>query len=830
MTGPLDDPNHPLAKIIAEAELASNREELEAAQAKLRSLLAEGFVEADRSHQPYSPALDMTDAFRAEYFPQAEGGAEAGFAGFIGGFAVEVANALASAERRIAFRLKTLLGFRGLRMVEEGDSWTQYPLFLEDIVDQLDRASDFAIYSVGAAGDLVADMAQKKEYLQAIKVSKANAMLLSGGGNDLFGNLKDVLVDYTPGAAPAALINDVAFDPVFQSVMAGYRTIISDVVSQYPHVVIFGHGYDLPFPLEDGKWIGPALQFRGIPFDVGREVLRVLMDRFNAALAELDASQPNFVYCDLRGEVDRGTNSWHDELHPKNAGYARAAAVIEAEIRKRMVGGGESASFAGMESAMAGGVPGGAEHHTNVTQTIVLDPGHGGTTVIGGSSPNNAVGPNGTLEKAVTLDVALRARDILQDRGFTVLLTRETDVNSGLVTRAGVAKAARAAAFVSIHFNGLNGNVQGTETFVHSSLSAGGGQASQALCRAVQAEMVAALGHRDRNALHPGGIKFGGFRVINPANHASGTAAVLHEVSFMDTAAEEARLGTVSYRRKIATALADGIETYMADTVGPEFAPVASAELEDGFELASLNPELISHSAPLPGMGGGESAGISNGHMIAESAPANAFLQALAASEARFEARGEMSPPNLEGDEPDDFDPSLPAVFSGMSTNPEANLALLSGVFGGVESTGFDHAAFEAFIDGLNLRYFSANEFLVLGNQNRSGPCKGKNSLPPQLLWPRMTNTALMIDEIRHRLGAPVTISSAYRAPPYNSCIDGAPGSEHMNFNALDWQCSVGTPTEWVKVARDLRRENPSRFNGYIEPYNTFVHIDTRHV
>lgn len=830
MTGPLDNPDHPLAKIIAEAESATVREELEAAQARLRTLLAEGFVKTEGADQPYSAALEMTDAFRAEYFSQAEGGAEAEFGEFIGGFAVDAANALATSERRIAFRLKTLFGFRGLRVVEEGDSWTQYPILLEDIVDQLDQNSDFAIYSVGAAGDLVADMAQKKEYLRAIKVSKATSMLLSGGGNDLFGNLKDVLFDYTPGATPAALINDVAFDPVFQSVMAGYRTIISDVVSEYPHVVIFGHGYDLPFPLDDGKWIGPAFQFRGIPFDVGREVLRVLMDRFNSALAALDASEFNFVYCDLRGQVDRGPNSWHDELHPKNAGYGRAAAVIEGEIRKRMVSGAESASFAGMESGTTGGTMGGAEHHTNVTQTIVLDPGHGGTTKVGGSSANNAVGPNGTLEKTVTLDVALRARDILQDRGFTVLLTRETDVNSSLSARAGVAKAAHAAAFVSIHFNGLNGSTQGTETFVHSSLSAGGGQASQALCRAVQAEVVAALGHRDRNALHPGGIKFGGFGVINPASHARGTAAVLHEVSFMDTAAEEARLGTVSYRRKIATALADGIETYMTGTLGAEFATFASTELEDGFDMASINPGLTSHSAPLPGMGGGESAGISNGHMIAESVPANAFLYSLAASEARFVSRGGVSSSDEEGNEPDDFDPSLPAIFSGMSANAESNIGLLSGVFGGVESTGFDHAAFEAFIDSLNLRYFSANEFLFLGNSNNSGGCIGKNSLPPESLWPRLTNTALMIDEIRHRLGASVTISSAYRAEPYNTCIGGATKSQHMNFNALDWRCSTGTPADWFKVATDLRTEDPGRFNGFIKQYNTFVHIDTRHV
>ena len=35
--------------------------------------------------------------------------------------------------------------------------------------------------------------------------------------------------------------------------------------------------------------------------------------------------------------------------------------------------------------------------------TIVIDPGHGGDVKVGGSSPNNARGPSGVLEKALTL-------------------------------------------------------------------------------------------------------------------------------------------------------------------------------------------------------------------------------------------------------------------------------------------------------------------------------------------------------------------------------------------------------------------------------------------
>src|SRR5690348_14093497 len=41
-----------------------------------------------------------------------------------------------------------------------------------------------------------------------------------------------------------------------------------------------------------------------------------------------------------------------------------------------------------------------------IMATIVIDPGHGGSEDLLGSSANHAVGPNGTLEKTLTLDVA----------------------------------------------------------------------------------------------------------------------------------------------------------------------------------------------------------------------------------------------------------------------------------------------------------------------------------------------------------------------------------------------------------------------------------------
>src|SRR3954468_10853030 len=87
--------------------------------------------------------------------------------------------------------------------------------------------------------------------------------------------------------------------------------------------------------------------------------------------------------------------------------------------------------------------------------TVVIDPGHGGAAPVGGSSPNNATGPNGLLEKDLTLDLGRRVSTLLAPRA-TVILTRTTDVNLSLADRAKVAHDANADVFLSIHLNGFN--------------------------------------------------------------------------------------------------------------------------------------------------------------------------------------------------------------------------------------------------------------------------------------------------------------------------------------------------------------------------------------
>lgn len=185
--------------------------------------------------------------------------------------------------------------------------------------------------------------------------------------------------------------------------------------------------------------------------------------------------------------------------------------------------------------------------------TVVLDPGHGGTATVGGSSPNNATGPSGLREKTVTLDIAKRVRPLLAADGITVKMTRTTDVNLGLQARAAIAKAAGADAFVAIHFNGFDHVVQGTETYHHTN----GSPDSRALAHNIQAAVQKATALKDR------GVKKANFGVLRPASHAASTAACLVEISFMDIAAEEARLRTTAYKNNVAKAIASAIKGWL---------------------------------------------------------------------------------------------------------------------------------------------------------------------------------------------------------------------------------------------------------------------------
>jgi len=841
-------------------------------QEALRTLLQELYEPADQTDKPFDVAIQLRPDIRAEIAAVAvESDA-----------AMNWANRIARASRWLAYQAKTAAGFDGIRIVDEGDSWFQYPLLLDDTIDQLSRDPDKAVFSLSGAGDLLGAMADRREYLEALEQTGARVMLLSGGGNDMLGEgrFAGFLLPYSDGKTGAELLNMPLVEAELRRAIDNYRRILSEVQQRFPAVRVLGHAYDVAHPQSDGRWIGQPLTERGIPLEVGRTVVRAVLDGFATQLLGLEGEFPSFRFVDLRDKVDRGRNSWFDELHPKAPGFGRAAQAFRdaiAELASETVV--ESAGRVGAAVPVTRSVPGvpvagvvappvtvaevdvaavlapaaGLEAGSRL---IVLDPGHGGApppSKVGGSSWNNAIGPQGTLEKVLTFDVAGRTKAILESRGNQVLLTRAGDVNPSLAERAGVARQRNADAFVSIHFNASTGhNAQGTETFVHTSHS----QASRRLCLAVQRAMVGELGLSDRNAGHPGNVKVGAFGVINGASHAAGTAAVLHEVSFLDRADEEQKLLTDGYRERIAAALASGIEAYLG--IGVEsFAVEADTDgIGDAIELEAMQsgvsvPVYLGAAEAPSGLATPIASGPAGAAPVERAAAAGAgawvggnalpveayavpdggagFARQIAESIARERAAAAPSGGN-DIHEFAEVDPGAGFDVSRLGFGVEADTQVLGRIFAGVESAGFDMAAFEAFIRGLGLSHFQPAEFLFLGNSNAPGArCGGRNGLPSAELWNNIARTARMLDEIRKRLGARIDILSCYRNASYNACVGGEDHSLHMRFNAVDWTCAAGTVEQWHRVAVEVRRGTPE-FTGGIGRYDGrgFVHVDTR--
>ena len=90
---------------------------------------------------------------------------------------------------------------------------------------------------------------------------------------------------------------------------------------------------------------------------------------------------------------------------------------------------------------------------------ILIDPGHGG--IDGG-----AISKNGTVEKEINLAIALKLRDSLEDRGYKVFMTRDSDIGlyengksikekkrEDLKKRRDMKKEINCDAFISIHQN-----------------------------------------------------------------------------------------------------------------------------------------------------------------------------------------------------------------------------------------------------------------------------------------------------------------------------------------------------------------------------------------
>lgn len=272
--------------------------------------------------------------------------------------AMQAGNGIERTARRLSFNLDRIFNRQKPVLVAEGDSWFQFPILIDEILDHL--SDQFAILSLAAAGDTAENMVDGpeqsggREYMINLRRQKDNvqAFLFSAAGNDIIGEdpqtgksaLFDIIKDFDPTRSS---IDDHINADVLQERLTklrdAYTRVITDVRAEpgletLP-IVVHGYDYTFPFPhfendprnpthAANNEWLGQPLDQRNFPFatqaqrDLRRNIVIRLIDQLYDMLEDLARTHSNVVVVDCRGAMSEVTD-WIDEIHGTDEGFAK---------------------------------------------------------------------------------------------------------------------------------------------------------------------------------------------------------------------------------------------------------------------------------------------------------------------------------------------------------------------------------------------------------------------------------------------------------------------------------------------------------------------------
>ncbi|MES1953547.1 N-acetylmuramoyl-L-alanine amidase [Salinisphaera hydrothermalis EPR70] len=221
---------------------------------------------------------------------------------------------------------------------------------------------------------------------------------------------------------------------------------------------------------------------------------------------------------------------------------------------------------------------------------VAIDPGHGG-------KDPGAHGPDGLLEKNVTLAIARRLKRMIDDQPHMKgVLTRNGDYYVGLRQRMVIARHDKADFFISIHCDAspAGGGATGASVYALSPHGATSEHARWLARRENSADMVGGVSLKDKNSslasfvldlsqsasieasmdagrrvlaqlddlgsLHKSKVQQAGFMVLKSPDIPS----ILVETNFISNRATEHKLASARYQNGLAAAMLRGIKGYFA--------------------------------------------------------------------------------------------------------------------------------------------------------------------------------------------------------------------------------------------------------------------------